>query len=138
MCLTYAAKKKRDRGALLLHLTPANRLHATHSFPPRRAHSRRRPSPIRFFSGKYRHKSLCARFSPDLFKNSHTDQRYHRIGAAEQTASAVVCRIAPLCHFVDVSWKRACGMVRKVQKTGICVWNICMQKAQCCQSRRRL
>ena len=102
MCLKYAAEKKRNRGALLLHLTPANRLHAVHSFQPRRAHSRRRPSPIRFFSGKYRHKSLCARFSPDLFKNPHTYQRHYRIGAAEQTASAVVCRIAPLRHSVDL------------------------------------
>ena len=71
MCLTYAAKKKRDRGALLLHLTPTNSLHATHSFPPRRAHSRRRPSPIRFFSGKYRHKSLCAHF-PRIFSKTPT------------------------------------------------------------------
>ena len=135
LCLKYVTKKKRDRGALLLHLTPANRLHAVHSFPPRRAHSRRRPSPIRFFSGKYRHKSLYAHF-PRIFStptqiNSITESR-------RQTASAVVCWIAPLCHSVDLYGRDYTGCFGGVQKTGICVWNICMQKAQCCQSRRRL
>ena len=92
-----------------------------------------------FFSPENIDTNLCIHIFPgSVQKPPHTDPRHYRIGAAEQTASAVVCRIAPLCHFVDVSWKRACRMVREVQKTGICVWNICMQKAQCCQSRRRL
>ena len=118
LCLKYIAEKKRDRGALLLHLTPANRLHAAHSFPPRRAHSRRRPSPIRFFSGKYRHKSLYTHFPRICSKTPHTDPRHYRIGAAEQTASAVVCRIAPHCHFVDLYVRSYTGYFRECKRQG--------------------
>ena len=99
LCLTYAAEKKRDRGALLLHLTPANRLHATHSFLPRRAHSRRRPSPIRFFSGKYRHKSLCAHFPRICSKTpthingitgSGRQNRQHRLSSVGSLPSVIL------------------------------------------------
>ena len=117
MCLTYVAEKKRNRGVLLRHLTPANRLHATHSFPPRRAHSRRRPSPIRFFSGKYRHKSLCAHF-PRIFSTPP-----HRLTASlnqggRQTASAVVCWIAPLCHSVDLYGRDYTGCFGECRRQG--------------------
>ena len=99
LCLKYIAEKKRDRGALLLHLTPANRLHAAHSFPPRRAHSRRRPSPIRFFSGKYRHKSLCAHFSRICSKTpthingiteSGRQNRQHRLSSVGSLPSVIL------------------------------------------------
>ena len=99
LCLKYAAEKKRDRGALLLHLTPANRLHATHSFPPRRAHSRRRPSPIRFFFGKYRHKSLYTHFPRICFKipsqingitESGRQNRQHRLSSVGSLPSVLL------------------------------------------------
>ena len=99
LCLKYIAEKKRDRGDLLLHFTPAKRLHAVHSFPPRRAHSRRRPSPIRFFSGKYRHKSLCAHFPRICSKTpthingitgSGRQNRQHRLSSVGSLPSVIL------------------------------------------------
>ena len=103
LCLKYIAEKKRDRGALLLHLTPANRLHAAHSLPPRRAHSRRRPSPILFFSGKYRHKSLYTHFPRICSKTpthingiteSGRQNRQHRLSSVGSLPSVILL----MCH----------------------------------------
>ena len=60
---------------------------------------------------------MCT-FSTDFFKNPHTDQCYHRIRAAEQTASAVVCRIAPLCLFVDLYGRDYTGCFGKYRRQG--------------------
>ena len=123
LCLKYAAEKKRDRGALLLHLTPANRLHAAHSFPPRRAHSRTFPDS--FFLRKISTQISVCTFSPDLFKKPHRstaslNQSCRTDSIRLSSVGSLPSVILLICMRVCAGWFGRCRRQRFASEIYVC------------------